>query len=137
MSSSYEDIIHLPHHVSPTRPRMSIHDRAAQFSPFAALTGHSDAVDETARLTESEILLDDTVISEINEQLQYLQKQLTEGTADSMSVNITYYIPDERKAGGQYVTVRSAIKKIDNYTQTIHMKDGTAIPMGNIKSIKM
>lgn len=133
--SKYEDIIHLPHHVSTIHPQMSLHDRAAQFSPFAALTGHSGAIEETARLTESKIMLDENAISAINEQLNYLQEQLR-GRTEAPEVTITYFIPDLKKAGGRYVTIQAAVKKIDDHTSTLVMTDGTIIPMQDIIQIE-
>lgn len=131
--NKYDDIIDLPHHVSPTRPHMSLHDRAAQFSPFAALTGYSEVIKETARLTEAEILLDETALNAINEQLLYLQNHLDE----HMIAEITYFIPDDKKDGGHYARIRTAVKKIDRYSQTVLMSDETIILMQQIVRIDL
>ncbi|MCD8005221.1 MAG: hypothetical protein LUE91_06155, partial [Oscillospiraceae bacterium] len=98
MSHDYSDIINLPHHVSATRPHMSMHDRAAQFSPFAALTGYDAAVKETARLTDQRAELDDDMKEKLSERINLLQENL----AAAPAVEITYFIPDERKEGGAY-----------------------------------
>ena len=101
MTSRYDDIINLPHHVSPTRQRMSMHDRAAQFAPFAALVGYDDAVAETARLTESRPELDEQEQRIINEKLAYIAEHINEHP----EVCIKYFVPDERKSGGAIVEV--------------------------------
>ena len=99
MKDLYEDIINRPHHVSKARPQMSELERAAQFAPFAALTGYEDAIEETGRLTDEEILLDETAVDRINEQLQYLAAHMDEG----IRVSVTYFRPDDRKSGGAYL----------------------------------
>ena len=96
MTSSYEDILHLPHHVSPTRPQMPMEDRAAQFSPFAALVGYDDAIDETARQTEAQITLTEDRKAELDQTMQQLLRQLDR----QPTVRLRYFVPDERKAGG-------------------------------------
>ena len=98
----YDDIINLPHHQSATRPHMSNYDRAAQFAPFAALTGYDDAVKETARLTDRRIELDEGEKAAIDQRLLLVQERLPEPT----EVTITYFVSDKRKAGGAYVSVR-------------------------------
>lgn len=128
--SPYEDIIHLPHHVSPRRPQMSLHDRAAQFAPFAALTGHEEAVKETARLTEEKIELDENEKQLLDQKLQYLE---TKGTGPD--VRITYFLPDQRKTGGIYVTTQGRMKRIDRYSHRLHMENGTEIPITDILKI--
>ena len=128
----YEDMINLPHHVSTAHPRMSMHDRAAQFSPFAALTGHSDAVEETARLTLEESTLEEDVIDSINRKLAFLKSRLSEKPV----VRITFFSEDSRKSGGKYLTVETAIKKIDEITQTLILDDGTAIPLRHLREIE-
>lgn len=124
----YDDIINLPHHTSPTRPRMSAIDRAAQFSPFAALTGYDAAVKETARLTEERIELDEYAKADLDAKLQMIHDSF----ADNPEISITYFIPDERKAGGAYVTVTGTIKKIDTYEQNLIMTEGQIIPINEI-----
>lgn len=128
--SLYEDIIHLSHHVSPKRPQMSMKDRAAQFAPFAALTGHEEAVRETARLTDSKIELDENEIQLLDQKLQYLEAQ-----AKQPVIEITYFLPDQRKSGGAYVEVQGRIKRIDRYHHCLRMEDETIIPIDDILKI--
>lgn len=127
----YDDIIHLPHHVSVKHPQMSLMNRAAQFSPFAALTGHSAAIRETARLTDSFIELTEDQKEQLDEQLQEFLADLSHHP----EAEITYFQPDQRKEGGTYVTIRGNIKKIDNYRRRIFLMDGTVIPMDMLFSI--
>lgn len=127
----YDDIINLPHHRSKTRPHMSLEDRAAQFSPFAALTGHDAAIEETARLTDRKIELDEDAKARLNEKLQYIVENL--GT--DMEVVITYFVPDERKAGGEYVAKKGTVKKIDLYRNVVIMEDKEEIDIENIVEI--
>ena len=108
--SRYDDIINLPHHVSPTRKQMSMHDRAAQFAPFAALVGYDDAVAETARLTESRPVLDEQEQKELDMRLRYLADHLKE----QLVVHIQYFVPDERKSGGAIVEYNGIVYKIVN-----------------------
>ena len=108
MSGKYEDIIHLPHPDSPKHPRMSLHDRAAQFSPFAALTGHSAAIAETGRLTDQRVEMDEYEMARVDAELQRLQELLPGGPTAS----ITYFVQDERKNGGSYQTVTRSVKRI-------------------------
>ena len=130
--SPYEDIIHLPHHVSPKRPQMPLRDRAAQFAPFAALTGHEEAVKETARLTETKIQLDENEIQLLDQKLQYLRDHLE----NCPTVIITHFVPDLRKDGGRYIEQEGIVKKIKEYDHLIIMEDGTEIPITNILQIK-
>ena len=125
MQNNYDDIIDLPHHVSATRPQMSMMDRAAQFSPFAALTGYDAAIKETARLTDQKIDLDDYEKEEINDKIQ------------DFEVVITYFQPDSRKAGGAYVDAVGIVKKIDEYDRVIILQDGKKIPIDDILDIDM
>ena len=108
--SRYDDIINLPHHVSPTRPRMSMHDRAAQFAPFAALVGYDDTVAETARLTESRPVLDEQEQKELDMRLRYLADHLKE----QLVVHIQYFVPDERKSGSAIMEFNGVVRKIVN-----------------------
>ena len=127
----YDDIINLPHHVSLTRPQMSMLDRAAQFSPFAALTGYDAAIKETGRLTDEKIELDEEALTALDMKYQLLINALD----DAPEVTITYFQPDERKAGGKYITATSAVKKVDDFERRITMQDGTKIPMDDVISI--
>ena len=132
-SNKYDDIIHLPHHVSKKRPQMPVADRAAQFSPFAALTGHSAAIQETARLTEEKLELDESTIRRLDEQMQILMQQIQLHPEAA----ITYFVPDEKKEGGAYVTVKNRVKKIDFYRRQIFMMDGKTIPVDDIAEIEL
>lgn len=127
----YEDIINLPHHVSKTHPQMPLYDRAAQFSPFAALTGYEDAIRETARLTDNWVQLSEDKKQELDEKLHQLisEKERTE------PVTITFFQPDERKEGGSYRTVTGQIKKFDIYKRKLFFKDGTEIELEKIVEI--
>lgn len=128
----YDDIIHLPHHVSKVHPQMAPGDRAAQFSPFAALTGYEDVLEEAGRLTGERIELDEDAKIILDEELQMIQEQITA----RLQVEITYFVPDEKKAGGAYTTAAGWVKKIDRYGQNIIMNDDTKIPIGEIRDIK-
>lgn len=133
MQNNYDDIIDLPHHVSATRPQMSMMDRAAQFSPFAALTGYDAAIKKTARLTDQKIDLDDYEKEEINDKIQLI----TEHLGEDFEVVITYFQPDSRKAGGAYVDAVGIVKKIDEYDRVIILQDGKKIPIDDILDIDM
>lgn len=128
----YDDIIGLPHHVSETRPRMSMIDRAAQFSPFAALTGHKEAVKETERLTDERIELTDDNKAMLDGKLQLLLEQLPQRP----EVTITYFEPDRKKTGGAYISVTGVVKKIDAYAQSIVLEDGTEIAIEQLNKIE-
>lgn len=119
----YDDIIGLPHHVSETRPRMSRRDRAAQFSPFAALTGHGAAIREAGRRTEEPAELDEDRKSVLDGRLQALQERI----GDRPEATVTYFLPDGRKAGGTYRTVSGPVKKIDAQGRRILFEDGTEV----------
>lgn len=127
----YDDIINLPHHTSSKRPRMSMIDRAAQFSPFAALTGYDAAVKETARLTDRRIELDEYSKAALDERLRLIQEHLKEYPV----ITITYFLPDECKDGGAYLSVTGTIKKIDTYEQHLIMTEGQIIPINEIIQI--
>ena len=131
MNGKYEKIMGLPHHVSKTRPQMPMSDRAAQFAPFAALTGYDAAIKETGRLTDERIELDVEALSALDMKYQLLMEALDEAP----EVTITYFQPDERKAGGKYVSAVGAVKKIDDFERRITMRDGTRIPMDDVLSI--
>lgn len=124
----YNDIIHLPHHVSPKRARMSDHDRAAQFSPFAALVGYEDAIDEAARLTDQRIVLSESAKEEINLVL----RQLHAGAA----VECTWFCPDERKTGGAYITATGFVRTVDTYRQMLVLQNGE-VPLEEIVALRL
>ena len=129
--SRYDDIINLPHHVSPTRQRMSMHDRAAQFAPFAALVGYDDAVAETARLTEKRPELDEQEQRAINERLAYIAEHIHE----QPEVCIQYFVPDERKSGGAIIQATGAATKILTSNHLVVMGNGNLIPFYDIIEI--
>ena len=106
--SKYDEIMDLPHHVSKTRPQMPMSYRAAQFAPFAALTGYDDAVKETGRLTDDKIELEESSLNELNAKIQLLRENL----ADGPEITFTYFKPDERKAGGAYLSTTGTVKKL-------------------------
>ena len=124
----YNDIINMPHHVSNNRPQMSMRDRAAQFAPFAALTGYDDAVRETARQTNQKIELLDEQVAILNEKILFLIEKIK----DNLEITITYFIPDKKKEGGAYATVKGIVKKIDEYNKLIILNDGREIMMDSI-----
>ena len=131
MNGKYDKIMGLPHHVSKTRPQMPMSDRAAQFAPFAALTGYDAAIKETGRLTDERIELDVEALSALDMKYQLLM----EAHDEAPEVTITYFRPDERKAGGKYVSAVGAVKKIDDFERRITMRDGTRIPTDDVLSI--
>ena len=132
-TSNYDDILYLEHHVSEKRAPMPIADRAAQFSPFAALTGYDDVVKETARLTQAWIEQDESVVADLDRQLRFLKENMT---AEPM-IEVTYFLPDEKKAGGEYVTVIGRVKKIKEYERRILVNDELWIPIDYIQGISI
>ena len=132
MTGPYNDIIHLPHPTSAKHPRMPIQDRAAIFSPFAALTGHSAAIAETARLTDRRMELDEDTKME----LDLKQQVLNNITEEHPEITVTWFRPDERKEGGAYVTTTGRLKKIDEVERALVLTDGTAIPLADVARIE-
>lgn len=132
MSTPYDDIIKLPHHVSEIRPQMPVSDRAAQFSPFAALSGYEAAVVETGRLTDKKIELDDGEKEALNERLKLVQESL----GKRPEISFTYFVPDKKKTGGEYITTHGTVKKIDDYSRLVLLCDGTSIPIDEIIQIE-
>lgn len=128
----YNDIINLPHHVSETRPRMSRADRAAQFSPFAALTGHDAAVRETARLTDRRIETAEDKRYELDLKLQLLTQLLP----SRPEVTVTYFVPDPRKDGGAYVSVSGALRRVDTRRRILLLGDGKEIPVDDVLELE-
>lgn len=129
----YDDIINLPHHISKKHPQMSLEARAAQFAPFAALTGYDDAVKETARLTNERIDLDEEAKMMLDAKLQVIREQLSEKPL----VTITYFVPDAKKDGGKYVTTNGNVKKIDDYKHLIILDNSLEIPINEIIDIAL
>lgn len=126
--SKYDDILYLPHHVSDRHDHMPLSDRAAQFAPFAALTGYDDVIVETGRHTESHIELDESRKYELDIQLRYLMEIIDSQPA----VTVRYFQADARKVGGSYITLDSCLKKINELERSIVLVDGTVIPIDNI-----
>ena len=124
----YRDIINLPHHVSSTRPQMSMLNRAAQFSPFAALTGYDDAIEETARLTDSRIELTEAEEDEISRKLSHLKR--------GDIAELTWFVPDKRKAGGRYNTERMVIRQVVAVEGKVILMDGRSLDIKDIIDVE-
>lgn len=132
MTGPYDDIIHLPRHVSKTRRPMSRSNRAAQFSPFAALTGYDAAIRETGRLTAERIELGEDAKEVLNRKHGYLSQRI----AETPLITVTYFAPDEKKTGGAYVTVTERLKKTDTIESVLILADGTEIPFDDVLDIE-
>ena len=130
MKERYLDIINLPHY-EPKHKRMTIENRAAQFAPFAALTGYAEAIAETSRLTETLIEITNEQKIIINDELQMLQKNLIK----TPKISIIYFIPDKLKKGGKYIEKNGNVKKIDFFKNTIILTDNTIISIDKIIKI--
>ena len=132
MSGPYDDIINLPHHVSRTRPQMPQADRAAQFAPFSALVGYGAALVETARLTDRWIELEEDDWAALDRK----QQELLERIGERPEVAITWFVPDARKDGGQYITTVGRLKRIDEVRRVMVLVDRTEIPLNDIFDIE-
>lgn len=130
MNHPYDDIINLPHHVSERHPQMSMYNRAAQFAPFAALTGHDSAITEAARLTEAEEELSESDAEVLNRKLAYLQS-----LDEKPTISVTYFVPDDKKEGGSYHTATGIVKSVEPDKGVLQFEDGTGIPVIRIKDI--
>lgn len=128
---TYDDIIKLPHYVSPKRPQMSMEDRAAQFSPFAALVGYEESIEETNRQVEQFAELDENYLQELDEKLWFIQDRLS----NKPLVEITYFVPDHIKSGGAYKTVSGNVKKIDKDKRVIRFSDDQIVEIDKIIAI--
>lgn len=128
---NYDDIIHLPHPVSTKHPQMSALDRAAQFSPFAALTGHGAAIAETGRLTDPRHEPEEDKKEELNQMLLNIRKHI----AQEPEITVTYFVPDAFKDGGSYQQVTGTVKKLDDIDHKLIMRNGTTIPLDDIYEI--
>ena len=128
----YDDIISLPHPVSKTHPPMPRAERAAQFSSFAALTGYEEIVAESARLTEARAELDRDALEALDAALRAVAAEIDARP----EVELRYFVPDKKKAGGRYETLRGRVKKIDEQASLLLLEDGTKIPLGDIASIE-
>lgn len=133
MKNPYEDIMELPHHVSSKRPQMPMSDRAAQFSPFAALVGYDAAIKEAGRLTDERIEPEEDRLNELNMKFRLIKEHL----ADEPEVSLSYFEPDERKAGGRYLEISGTVKKIDDFERSLTMKDGTKISVDDILAVEL
>lgn len=132
MTGPYDDILHLPHPTSKRHPRMPIVDRAAQFSPFAAITGHKAAIEETARVTDRRIELDEDAKEQLDQTLQLLLERIDE----QPEITVTWFSPDKKKAGGQYHTATGKLKRIDTQESRLILTDGTQIPLEDLLRIR-
>ena len=128
----YADIINLPHHELTTRQRMPIINRSASFSPFAALTGYDDAVKETARLTSKRIELDEGSKEILNDKLRIAADKADQ----EPEIKVTYFLPDKKKDGGAYITIKAVIKRIDEYERLVVFTDKSTIPIDDIYEIE-
>lgn len=132
MNSKYEVLLSMPHHVSKSRPQMSAHDRAAQFSPFAALTGYDGVLQETGRVTEQRIDLTEEQKAVLDHRIRWLVGQVNSHPA----VSITYFVKDVRKEGGAYLTHSGKIRKIQEYERLLVLEDGIQIPIDDILRVE-
>ena len=132
MSGPYDDIINLPHPTSQRHPRMPVRDRAAIFSPFAALSGHGAAIAETARLTERRMELDEDTKAELDRR----QAVLLEHIAEQPEITVTWFQPDERKDGGAYLTATGRLKKLDEIQRVLVLTDGTKVPLDDVAGLE-
>lgn len=130
-SHRYDDIIHLPHHVSTSHPQMDCFKRAAQFAPFAALSGYDAAIAETQRMTDTRIELDEDSKAVLDERLKIILERM----ADKPEVDIIYFVLDEKKSGGSYHIESGRIKKIDLYERILVMENGISIHLDAIMEI--
>lgn len=127
----YDDMLMLSRPISGKHMPMPRPDRAAQFSPFAALVGYDEAVSETGRLTGSRIEIDDDRASELNDKLKILRDKLCERP----EIAVTYFVPDNKKSGGKYVTFKGNARAIDDFERTIIFTKGSRIPLDDIFSL--
>lgn len=126
--NNYDDIIDLPHHISASRPRMSMENRAAQFAPFSALDGHKEAINETSRYTSEPMELTE-------DEQKILSRRLSTGIERSLPVEITYFVNDRIKSGGYYKKVKGVIKSVDEYSGSLLLDNGLTVRLIEIKSI--
>ena len=131
MDKKYEHLLYLPHPVSPHRPKLSAAQRAAQFAPFAALTGYEAVIRETARRTQARICLDEGEVERINRCLVELRGKVS----TKPLIVVEYFIPDAKKAGGSYRTIRERLIKIDENQQNIRLESGKIVRFENILRI--
>ena len=127
----YSDIIELPHHVSKKHKPMPRENRAAQFSPFAALTGYDAEIKETSRLTDEKAELNDDMVNDINKKLQLIKDNIDQRP----EITVEYFAADEKKVGGAYVVLNGAVRRIDEYNRTIVFENGNKIPIDDLYKI--
>ena len=132
IDTNYDDMINMPCPTSQRHPRMPRADRAAQFAPFAALTGYDAAIDETGRLTDQKI----DISEDMREKLDLKQNFLADIIDEQPEISVTYFVPDKKKSGGAYVTVNGRLKQIDEYEQLIILTDGKKIPIQEVYTIE-
>ena len=133
MADDYKDIMDMPHHVSQSRPHMPMRNRAAQFAPFAALTGYEEAVRESARLTESKAEICEDDAEELNKKIRLIGERI----AAEPYCEVTYFVPDQRKSGGEYITVSGNVRFIEETTRQMIFCDGLHIPIDDIVKISI
>ena len=133
MTNNYDDIINLPHHVSKNRTHMTNYDRAAQFSPFAALKGYDDEIEEVARLTDEKYLPEGARVEDINEKLLLLKETVRARPL----VRIVYFVADEKKSGGAYLTTEARVKKLSECERKIVLENSLIISFDDIYSIQL
>lgn len=128
----YSDIIDLPHHQSETRKHMSLHDRAAQFAPFAALTGYSEAIKETGRLTDKAPDMSEQAKADLDEKLEILRRLLPERP----KVTVSFFTEDQRKSGGSYQKMKGKVKRIDEVMRSIILEEGCQIQIDKVTELR-
>lgn len=133
ISHRYDDIIDRPRPVSQKHAHMSLYDRAAQFAPYAALTGYESVIGEEARYTDSDVYIDDSCREKIDRMLAYIRKNIQNGPEAA----ITYFEPDNRKSGGSFITVKGKIKKIEEYDRTVLFTDGRKVVLDSIRDVEL
>ena len=131
MSDRYDNIKYLSRPQYDDLPPMSMHDRAAQFSPFAALVGYDDAVAETARLTDSRIELGEDMIDELNQSISQLLLTLDE----QRQINVIYFVPDEKMAGGRYIEKTGVVLRFDSFNNALVFSDGEKIAVNDLYQV--
>ena len=136
-SHEYDDIINLPHHKSDKHPHMDLYDRAAQFSPFAALTGFEAAIEETGRITDGRVELDEDEKAKLDLRFRKIRKALEDKTADKPAVTLTYFQADLQKEGGAYITMSGRIKKIDEDSRELLFEDGMRVKMDEVLALEI
>ena len=130
--NDYKDIINFPHYQSKKRPHMSNYDRAAQFSPFAALTGHDEAIRETSRQTDRRVELEETEKAMLNDKFSYIMEHIDA----QPEISVTYFVADEHKDGGKYVDFTGVVKKYDYHNKILHFSDCTQVYVYDIINIE-